>query len=150
MSELSIAEVAHLTKLSAHTLRYYERIGLVSDVGRASGGQRVYVEADVGWIRFIQMLRKTGMPLDQIAQFVELEKLGPNTIAERHRLLQHQRQRLRQHIDELTEALAALDQKVDYYSSANPHNCSCMATATIQVTTQATTAGPTEENNHAL
>jgi DNA-binding transcriptional MerR regulator len=127
MTALSIAEVSKRTKLSTHTLRYYERIGLVANIGRDGSGQRRYVETDLGWIDFIQMLRKTGMPLEQIAQFVELEKLGPTTVPERRRSLQQQRERLYQHIAELNQALAALDNKIDYYANANPQNCSCMS-----------------------
>jgi DNA-binding transcriptional MerR regulator len=127
MTEFSIANVASLTNLTPYTLRYYERIGLVSSVNRDQGGKRSYDENDLGWIRFLQMLRSTGMPLKQIAQFVELEKRGAHTLDERRALLRAQRLRLQEHLAEASAALQALNEKIEYYDAANPSNCSCMA-----------------------
>jgi DNA-binding transcriptional MerR regulator len=126
MSQWSIAGVSSLTDLSPHTLRYYERIGLMTGVQRGSGGRRVYHEADVGWIRFLQMLRSTGMPLDQIAEFVQLEKCGTDTLSARRVLLREQRQRLEDHIRTLNDTLGALNEKITHYDNANPDNCRCL------------------------
>ena len=68
-SHLSIDEVARRTGLTAHTLRYYERIGLIAPVGRAEGGQRRYAAADLAWIDFLLRLRTTRMPISQMQTF---------------------------------------------------------------------------------
>ena len=96
---LAIADVAALTGLSAHTLRYYERIGLV-DVARDSGGRRVYDRDAVGRVVFITRLRDSDMPIASIARYVELVTQGPV--------------RLR----DLQAALAVVDYKITTYGGA--------------------------------
>jgi DNA-binding transcriptional MerR regulator len=126
VTELSIASVATLTNLTPHTLRYYERIGLVSSVNRGQGGKRAYDENHLGWIRFLQLLRSTGMPLKQIARFVELEKRGAQTLNERRELLRTQRLRLQAHLAEASAALQTLNEKIEYYDAATPETCPCL------------------------
>ena len=69
---LSIDEVARRTGLTAHTLRYYERIGLIAPVGRAPGGQRRYAASDMAWIEFLLRLRTTRMPIGKMQAFAAL------------------------------------------------------------------------------
>lgn len=65
------SQVAVVTQLSVHTLRYYERIGLVAPICRASSGHRRYSSQDIAWIEFLTRLRATGMPIRQMQQFAE-------------------------------------------------------------------------------
>jgi DNA-binding transcriptional MerR regulator len=132
MNAHSIAEVSSLTNLSAHTLRYYERLGLVSSVHRDPGGRRVYDDADLGWIRFLQMLRSTGMSLEHIAEFVHLEKQGTQTLPARRELLHEQRSKLEAHIAQLQATLGALNDKIAYYDSANPQTCPCFGGSRLE------------------
>jgi DNA-binding transcriptional MerR regulator len=70
--ELTISEVAGRTGLTRHTLRYYERDGLMLGVGRAGSGHRRYSERDLGWIELITKLRATGMPIGEVRRYAEL------------------------------------------------------------------------------
>ena len=87
-SSLAIAEVAQRTGLSAHTLRYYERIGLIAAVPRAPGGQRRYAAADMEWLAFLMRLRETGMPIKGMQAYARLRSQGNATLAERRNLLE--------------------------------------------------------------
>ena len=78
---LTIADVAAMSGLSAHTLRYDERIGLLDPVARAHGGQRRYRGDDLAWLAFLQRLRATGMPIRGMQRFAELRRQGDATIA---------------------------------------------------------------------
>lgn len=113
-TEYTIQQAAALTDVSVHTLRYYERIGLLH-VARTASGHRRYSEDDLGWVRFILLLRGTNMPLPQIARFVQLEKDGHATINKRRHMLVAHRTTLMEHIAQLHTYLAALDAKIDYY-----------------------------------
>src|SRR3954467_13938728 len=83
---LTIAELAERTGVSAHTLRYYERVGLLS-VGRDAAGQRRYTDADVSRVVFLNRLRTTGMPIRELCRYVELVNAGPHTEPERLTML---------------------------------------------------------------
>ena len=88
----TIAEVAALSGLSAHTLRYYERIGLLDPVARVHGGQRRYDAKDLAWLAFLQRLRATGMPIRDMQRYAELRRQGDSTLAARRALLKgHER-----------------------------------------------------------
>ncbi|EZP25297.1 MerR family transcriptional regulator [Microbacterium oleivorans] len=112
----SIAEAADATGVSAHTLRYYERAGLMlHPVDRASSSHRRYSDADLAWIRFLARLRWTGMPIATMRRYTELVREGDTTIAERRRLLVEHREVVRHQLDEVTVSLAAIDHKIDIY-----------------------------------
>lgn len=72
----TIGEAAELTGTGVHALRYYERVGLLRPVRRAENGHRCYGEEDLGWVRFLTLLRDTGMPIRRMLAFVELEREG--------------------------------------------------------------------------
>jgi DNA-binding transcriptional MerR regulator len=113
---VAIAEAAEATGVSAHTLRYYERAGLMlHTVDRASSSHRRYSDADLGWIRFLTRLRWTGMPIATMRRYTELVREGEGTVAERHRLLVEHREIVRRRLDEVTLSLAAIDHKIDIY-----------------------------------
>ncbi|MEO0377804.1 MAG: MerR family transcriptional regulator [Cyanobacteria bacterium P01_A01_bin.17] len=114
-TELSIQEVAKLTQLSAHTLRYYERIGLLDPVRRASSGHRRYSKQDIGWIEFITRLRATGMPIRDMQRFAELRRQGDSTFAQRRELLEAHQQHIVQQLEALEQNSKILDKKIRHY-----------------------------------
>ena len=111
---LDIASVAERTGVSAHTLRYYERIGLL-DVERDASGHRSYTAADYGRVVFVSRLRMTGMPVREIQRYVALAAEGERTVPERLALLQDHRDHVRAQIAELTFALDTIEMKIDVY-----------------------------------
>ena len=117
-SGLTIAEAAELTGLTAHTLRYYERDGLMlRDVPRSSSGHRVYAEADLRWVTMLTRLRATGMPIREVRHYAELCQAGAGNEAERLDLLRTHRARVLTQLAEVTEHLGAIDNKIGIYRS---------------------------------
>jgi DNA-binding transcriptional MerR regulator len=114
-SGLSIDATAERTGISRHTLRYYERIGLLPPVTRASSGHRRYTDDDLGWILFLTLLRETGMPIRDMQRFVDLTRAGDDTIAQRVALLVEHRGELLATLDRLNHHLHALDHKIGVY-----------------------------------
>ena len=112
---LTIEQVAERTGLSAHTLRYYERIGLLDPVGRATSGHRRYAANDLAWLDFLTRLRTTGMPIRHMQEFAALRRQGDGTIAERRALLEAHQQMVQTHIEELQRNLVAITQKIETY-----------------------------------
>lgn len=111
----TIQEAAKETAVSSHTLRYYERIGLLPAISRGDNGHRQYSELDLGWVVWLKHLRNSGMTIQEMKQFVDLTNAGHETIPARCNILSQHRQALKQRIAELEAALARLDQKLDYY-----------------------------------
>jgi DNA-binding transcriptional MerR regulator len=109
--------VAALAGLSAHTLRYYERIGLLDPVARVHGGQRRYGADDLAWLAFLQRLRATGMPIRDMQRFAELRRHGDATIAERRALLDAHRDEVLERIAELQRDLRAVTDKITHYQT---------------------------------
>jgi DNA-binding transcriptional MerR regulator len=101
--------------VSAHTLRYYEKAGLIEPVARNAGNQRRYCEADIEWLRFLLRLRETGMPIAQMGQYAELRAKGPRTTAARLSLLEAHRARLQEQIALLRRHEKALAAKIATY-----------------------------------
>jgi DNA-binding transcriptional MerR regulator len=114
---LTIAEVAEKTGVSAHTLRYYERIGLL-DVGRLASGHRRFTERDVERVVFIGRLRATAMPIREIQRYFDLVAEGPQTEDERLALLQAHRGSVRVRLSELEAALDAIERKIAFYGGS--------------------------------
>jgi len=112
----SISEAAQATGLSTHTLRYYEREGLMLDpVDRASSSHRRYTDADIGWVTFLTKLRTTSMPIAKVREYVELVRLGDSTIDARYDLLRAHRETVVAQLEEMTRSLAAVDRKITTY-----------------------------------
>lgn len=114
----TISEVAAFTGLSAHTLRWYERIGLMSHVDRSHTGQRRFTNADLDWLAFVGKLRLTGMPVADMVRYAELLREGEHTFEERKELLEATRRDVRTRIAELHDTLAVLDYKIEFYAGA--------------------------------
>ena len=117
-AELSITEVAERTGLSRHTLRYYERDGLMLAVGRDSSGHRSYSEHDLGWLELITKLRATGMPVREVRRYAELVRAGDGNEDERLALLRVHRERVRAQLAAMASHLEAIDMKIGYYDEA--------------------------------
>jgi DNA-binding transcriptional MerR regulator len=116
VTELSIGEVARRTSLSIHTLRMYEREGLLtSSLERDSGGRRVYSDADVQWLTTCRVFRSSGMPIAVIARFAELVREGPGNEIERLALLREHEERMRARAAEIAAARELITGKVAAY-----------------------------------
>ncbi|HWM39286.1 MAG TPA: MerR family transcriptional regulator [Streptomyces sp.] len=113
----TISEVAAICGLSAHTLRWYERIGLMPHVDRSHTGQRRFTNRDLDWLGLVAKLRLTGMPVADMVRYAELVREGDHTFPERHALLVATREDVRGRIAELQDTLAVLDFKIDTYSA---------------------------------
>jgi DNA-binding transcriptional MerR regulator len=112
----SIAETAELTGLTAHTLRYYERDGLMlGEVGRSASGHRRYTDQDLTWIDLITRLRATGMPIRDVRRYAALVREGDGNEVERLTLLRDHRQRVLAQLAETQEHLGAIDRKIGIY-----------------------------------
>ena len=113
---LSIADAAAVSGLTAHTLRYYERDGLMLDaVDRAPSGHRRYTAADLGWIRMITRLRSTGMPIREVRAYAALVRAGEGNELARLELLRAHRDRVIAQLAEVSENLEAIEHKVQLY-----------------------------------
>lgn len=112
---MGIDEVARETGVSKHALRYYEREGLLAPVAKGPNGHRRYTDDDVGWIRFLQLLRATGMPIREMKEFVALTVAGDHTIADRVEVLAHYREALVARMESDRDHLERLERKLDYY-----------------------------------
>jgi DNA-binding transcriptional MerR regulator len=113
---VTIAEAARRTAVSVHTLRYYERAGLViTPVDRTSGGRRRYRELDLKWIIICTKLRATGMPIRGIRQYAELVAAGPGNEEERLALLEAHRAEVLARLAEIQENLKTIDHKIEVY-----------------------------------
>jgi Predicted transcriptional regulators len=113
---LTISEVAERTGLSTHTLRYYEREGLMlHPVGRASSTHRRYNDQDVSWVVFLSRLRSTAMPIARIREYVSLARKGDATSDARRELLLVHRMRVVEQLEEMQRSLAAVDVKIALY-----------------------------------
>ena len=115
---LTIAEAADQTGLTAHTLRYYERDGLLlGAVDRSSSGHRRYTEQDLTWITLITRLRSTGMPIRDVKRYAALVRAGAGNEQERLDLLRSHRERVERQLAEATGHLRAIDYKIALYES---------------------------------
>lgn len=119
--ELAISEVAARTGLSVHTLRYYERAGLMlSPIHRASSSHRAYSGQDVTWILFLTKLRSTALPIKKVREYADLARRGDETRADRLELLQRHRITVAAQLAEMQASLAAIDYKITLYSDRTP------------------------------
>ncbi|PKH06900.1 MerR family transcriptional regulator [Moritella sp. Urea-trap-13] len=114
---MNISQFSADTGLSAHTLRYYEKIGLLAPVYRNQSGHRDYAKKDLEWIAFIIRLKETAMPLKQILHYAHLREEGSETASERQALLVLHSEMLEARITTELEHLEALKKKIKYYDN---------------------------------
>jgi DNA-binding transcriptional MerR regulator len=112
---LTIADAARASGVSAYTLRYYERVGLIDGIGRANSGHRRYSDEDLEWIEVLQCLRATGMPIRTIGRYAELVRAGDGNELERLELLREHQTAVRARLAEVRRHLAFIDRKISIY-----------------------------------
>ena len=112
----SIQDVSKKTGLTAHTLRYYEKEGLISGVERTQGGFRQYTDEDLERLGLICCLKNTGMSIQEIARFVQLTREGDHTLQERVELLREHRDRVLERMEEMQKYLDKVTWKLNFFS----------------------------------
>jgi DNA-binding transcriptional MerR regulator len=101
--------------MTAHTLRYYERVGLIQPVGRARNGHRRYTETDAAWLNFLHCMRATNMPIREMQRYASLRDMGDSTIEQRRQLLEEHQAEIAEQIAALEKAHALLTHKIADY-----------------------------------
>jgi DNA-binding transcriptional MerR regulator len=112
----TIGQVAEETGLSIHTLRYYEKEGILPVVKRNESGMRVYEKTDIEWLKFACCLRETGMTIVEMKEFARLTLQGDETIDERMNRLHKQKARVKSQVDQLVSYMSMIDHKLEFYS----------------------------------
>ncbi|WP_162098314.1 MerR family transcriptional regulator [Fictibacillus macauensis] len=112
---MSIQQVTEAMGVTAHTLRYYEKIGLLPSIERDASGYRRYTEEDLNWLKFITKLRESNMPIRDILQYGALIKEGNHTRAARKELLQQHKEYIEQQMALLQVGLEIVNEKIMYY-----------------------------------
>jgi DNA-binding transcriptional MerR regulator len=115
---MKIAEVSEKYGLSADTLRYYERVGLIPPVHRNAGGIRDYDELDLRRVDFIKCMRGAGLPVEVLIEYMGLVQQGDSTIAARKEILVEQRDLVAARLEEMQKTLDRLNYKIDVYEKA--------------------------------
>lgn len=120
---MTIAEVAKKYDISADTLRYYERIGLLPAVRRNKSGIRDYSETDCGWVEFIKCMRGAGLPIEVLIEYISLYQMGDSTVEARKELLIEERNNLVERIEKMQKTLERLNYKIEKYDEVIVKNC---------------------------
>src|SRR5215510_1200197 len=115
---MKIAEVSEQFGLSADTLRYYERVGLIPPVHRNEGGIRDYDELDLRRVDFIKCMRGAGLPVEVLIEYMELVQQGDSTIEARREILVEQRDLVAARLEEIQKTLERLNYKIEVYEQA--------------------------------
>lgn len=114
---MKIAEVSEKYGLSADTLRYYERVGLLPSVTRTESGIREFSEVDIKRVEFIKCMRSAGLPVEVLTEYIALVQQGDSTIAARKAILSEQRELLQARMSEMQKTLDLLNYKINVYES---------------------------------
>jgi DNA-binding transcriptional MerR regulator len=122
--EMTIAQAAREAGVSVHTLRYYERAGLLTPIERNGSGHRRFSPQDVEWVVVCTKLRATGMPIRRIRQYAELLRAGEGNEEERLALLEAHREDVRARLREVRRNLELIDYKIDLYRGRLDGTCS--------------------------
>ena len=112
---MTIAEVSKKYEISADTLRYYERLGLIPKVTRTKSGIRDYNEEDCNWVGFAKCMRSAGIQVEALIEYVELFQMGEDTSAARKQILLEQREQLIKRMGDMQETLERLNKKIERY-----------------------------------
>lgn len=112
---MTIAEVSEKYTISADTIRYYERIGLIPKINRNKNGIRNFTEDDCRWVEFIKCMREAGVSIEALIEYVALYQQGENTVDARKQVLIEQRKVIVEKIEEMKSTLAKLDYKIEIY-----------------------------------
>ena len=115
---MTIKEVSETYDISADTLRYYERIGMIPEVTRTAGGIRDYQESDLGWVELVICMRKAGLPVEALIEYVKLYQQGDETFEARLQLLSEEREKLEEQKAQIESAINRLNHKISKYEEA--------------------------------
>lgn len=118
MTTYSISEVAKELNLTPHTLRYYDKEGLMPFVERTSSGIRVFKESDLGALKVIECLKSTGMPIKEIKKFIDWCSDGDATLQQRYDLFMERKAAVEHQIEELKKSMEVIEHKCMYYKTA--------------------------------
>jgi DNA-binding transcriptional MerR regulator len=113
-----IGELSKHTELSIDTLRYYEKIGLISHVTRDQGGRRVYDENQLAWIGFVKVLKATGMPLKHMIEYAQMRQQGEQTTQGRLELLKTHISHIQSQLVQLQTSHNLVEAKIKTYERA--------------------------------
>jgi len=116
--EYTISQIAEITNLTSHTLRYYDKEGLLPFLERTDAGNRIFKDSDLEWLSIICCLKNTGMQIKDIKIFIEWCKQGDGTLEQRRQMFLNQRKIVEQQITELENNLKKIDYKIWYYNIA--------------------------------
>lgn len=114
----TVSEIAKELNVAPSTLRYYDKEGLLPFVERSPGGIRLFKDEDMSWLRIIECLKKTGMPIKDIKHFIDCCIVGDTAIDERLTIIENHRNDVIKQISEMQEMLNMLDYKCWYYETA--------------------------------
>ncbi|MCB5015937.1 MerR family transcriptional regulator [Streptococcus mutans] len=114
---MNIKKVSEITDVSADTIRYYERIGLLPRITRTNSGVRNFTEREIGILEFVCCFRKAGMSVEALIEYISLLEEGEGTERERLRLLTEQRDEMDDRIYELNQARERLNYKIENYEN---------------------------------
>ncbi|MFC8847608.1 MULTISPECIES: MerR family transcriptional regulator [unclassified Micromonospora] len=117
MTGYAPSEAARRSGFSLDTLRYYEKIGLLSGVGRTPAGRRVFTDEDLGWLTLFRCLRDTGMPIAEMCRYAELARAGDHTAGERRALLVRHAERVEEQMRLIQRQYDHLRDKIDFYDT---------------------------------
>ncbi|MBW7572238.1 MerR family transcriptional regulator [Caproiciproducens faecalis] len=117
----TIKQAAEKMNLTAHTLRYYEKEGLLPLVGRKDNGIRIFTDSDLEWLSVICCLKGTGMPIKQIKEYIDLSLEGDSTLEERRQIFIRQRESVLEQIQQLQKHLEKVNHKIEFYDCACAH-----------------------------
>ena len=115
---MTIAEVSRKYGMTQDTLRYYERIGMIPEVTRTTGGIRDYQESDLGWVELVICMRKAGLPVEALIEYVKLYQQGDETFEARLQLLSEEREKLEKQKAQIELAVNRLTHKISKYQEA--------------------------------
>lgn len=114
---MNIKKVSELTGVSADTIRYYERIGLIPPVTRNQSGVRNFSDRDISVLEFVRYFRGAGVSVESLIDYIGLVEQGDRTIGSRLAILQEEREKLEERVSKLQAALDRLNHKIDNYQN---------------------------------
>lgn len=115
---MTIKEVCEKYGITADTLRYYERVGVIPVVTRTKGGIRDFTDEDIKWVENAICMRNAGIPVEMLIEYVRLFQEGDGTLQARHDLLAEARRDIQEQMDKLQETADLLDYKISRYDEA--------------------------------
>jgi len=116
--EYTVSQAAKKFGMTAHTLRFYDKEGLLPFVDRGVGGRRIFKDSDIGWLRIIECLKETGMPIRKIRDYLELCMKGDKTLERRLEIMREHKKLMQAKLDEIRRYMKTIDYKLWYYETA--------------------------------